>query len=52
LADVTGADLRGANLSGAHLASTLFLTQSQLESARGDHATTLPPARSRPASWA
>lgn len=52
LADVTGADLRGANLSGANLSSTLFLTQSQLESARGDRATALPPARSRPAHWA
>jgi hypothetical protein len=51
LADVTGADLRGADLAGANLAVALFLTQSQIESARGDSATTLPPARSRPAHW-
>jgi uncharacterized protein YjbI with pentapeptide repeats len=51
LADVTGADLRGADLRGADLAVTLFLTQSQLESASGDRATSLPPGRNRPAHW-
>ena len=52
LADLTGADLRGADLRGAGLANALFLTQSQLESALGNRATTLPPDRSRPAHWA
>ena len=51
LADVTGADLRSADLAGAHLGRTLFLLQSQLESARGDRGTTLPLGLSRPAHW-
>ncbi|WP_305785200.1 pentapeptide repeat-containing protein [Symbioplanes lichenis] len=34
LADFTGADLRGADLRGAKLEGALFLTESQLESAR------------------
>ena len=51
LTDVTGADLRGANLAGAHLATTLFLAQSQLDSAVGDRATALPPTLVRPAHW-
>jgi uncharacterized protein YjbI with pentapeptide repeats len=50
-ADVTGADLRGATLSGADLERTLFLTQSQVDSARGDGRTTLPAALIRPAHW-
>ncbi len=52
LADVTGADLRGADLSGADLRQTLFLVQMQVEAARGDRRTRLPPALSRPAHWA
>jgi uncharacterized protein YjbI with pentapeptide repeats len=51
-ADVTGADLRGADLSGAALAQTLFLTQAQLDAARGDQATTFPAALRRPTHWA
>ncbi len=50
-ADVTGADLRGAGLAGASLATTLFLSQPQLDSARGDAATTLPPRLTRPPHW-
>ncbi len=38
-ADLRGVDLRGADLSGADLRDALFLTQSQLHSARGDGAT-------------
>jgi hypothetical protein len=34
-ADFTGADLRGADLRGADLTGALFLTQSQLDAARG-----------------
>ena len=52
LADLTGADLRAADLSGADLRKTLFVTQAQLDAARGDGATRLPPRRSRPAYWA
>jgi uncharacterized protein YjbI with pentapeptide repeats len=52
LADLTGADLRDADLSGADLRDTLFLLQSQVDSARGDHRTRLPPSVRRPAHWA
>jgi uncharacterized protein YjbI with pentapeptide repeats len=52
LADLTGADLRGADLAGADLADTLFLVQSQLDSARGDRRTRLPPGLKGPAHWA
>jgi uncharacterized protein YjbI with pentapeptide repeats len=51
LADLAGADLRGAQLAGADLSSSLFLTQAQLDAARGDARTKLPPARRRPAHW-
>ncbi len=51
LADLTGTDLRGADLAGADLRNALFLMQSQLESARGNRATTLPATLSRPAHW-
>jgi uncharacterized protein YjbI with pentapeptide repeats len=50
-ADVTGADLRGATLAGADLGGTLFLTQSQVDSARGDRLTVLPGWVVRPAHW-
>lgn len=51
-ADLTGADLRGADVRGADLSGALFLHQSQLDAARGDRATRLPPRRGRPAHWA
>ncbi|MER7485883.1 pentapeptide repeat-containing protein [Streptomyces sp. NPDC126497] len=50
-ADLIGADLRDADLSGADLTGALFLTQAQLNAARGDAATVLPPTLSRPAHW-
>jgi uncharacterized protein YjbI with pentapeptide repeats len=51
LADLTGADLRDADLTGADLRRALFLLQSQLESARGDRRTGLPPGLGRPSHW-
>jgi hypothetical protein len=51
-ADLIGADLRNADLGGADLTGTIFLTQSQLDAARGDLDTVLPPARHHPAHWA
>jgi hypothetical protein len=51
LTDLLGADLRGAKLGGARLAASLFLTQPQLEAARGDGATSIPPWLSRPKHW-
>jgi hypothetical protein len=50
-ADLTGADLRDADLRGANLAGSIFLTQSQLDAAKGDARTKLPPALTRPAHW-
>ena len=51
LADVTGADLRGARLGGADLSEAIFLTQAQLDAARGDAATGLPARFTRPGHW-
>ncbi|MFJ8824085.1 pentapeptide repeat-containing protein [Streptomyces sp. NPDC102467] len=50
-ADLIGADLRDARLDGADLTGSIFLTQAQLNAARGDHATKLPPGLTRPAHW-
>ncbi|MFB7513416.1 pentapeptide repeat-containing protein [Streptomyces sp. NPDC056144] len=52
LTDLIGADLRDADLSGADLTGALFLTQPQLNSARGDATTRLPEGFARPAHWA
>ncbi len=50
-ADLTGADLRGADLSGADLTGSIFLTQPQVNAAKGDAATKLPLVLSRPPHW-
>jgi uncharacterized protein YjbI with pentapeptide repeats len=50
-ADLLGADLRNAELSGADLTGAIFVTQSQLNAARGDAATRLPGSLSRPSHW-
>nr|WP_235854514.1 pentapeptide repeat-containing protein [Nonomuraea aridisoli] len=50
-ADLIGADLRGADLSGADLTGSIFLTQPQVNAAKGDRATRLPAALTRPAHW-
>ncbi|QFZ22445.1 pentapeptide repeat-containing protein [Saccharothrix syringae] len=51
LVDFTGADLRGADLSGADLTGAFYLTQAQLDSARGDRSTRLPAGLAHPAHW-
>jgi hypothetical protein len=51
LTDLTGADLRGADVRGADLAPALFLTQFQVNAARGDATTTLPDVLDRPPHW-
>lgn len=51
MADLIGADFRDADLSGADLTGTIFLIQAQVNAAKGDAATKLPPALSRPAHW-
>ncbi|MDT0278246.1 pentapeptide repeat-containing protein [Blastococcus goldschmidtiae] len=50
-ADLLGADLRAADVRGTDLSACLFLTRPQLEAARGDAATTLPPGFRQPAHW-
>jgi Pentapeptide repeats (8 copies) len=50
-ADLLGADLRDANLSAADVTGALFLTQSQLNAARGDLRTRIPEQLQRPAHW-
>lgn len=49
--DLLGADLRGARIKGSDLSRALYLTQPQVNSARGDQATLLPPDLSPPADW-
>ncbi|MER6091891.1 pentapeptide repeat-containing protein [Streptomyces bluensis] len=51
-ADLIGADLRDADLTGADLTGAFFLTQPQLDSARGSAGTRLPGSVTRPAHWA
>lgn len=50
-ADLIGADLRDADLGGADLTGSVFLIQSQLDAAKGDAETRLPPSLTRPAHW-
>ncbi len=49
--DLLGADLRDADLRGADLSTALFLTQPQVNSARGSAATRVPEQLSRPGHW-
>ena len=51
VADLIGADLRDADLCGADLTDSLFLTQTQLNAAKGDHTTKLPAALNYPGHW-
>lgn len=50
-ADLIGADFRDANLSGADLTGAIFLTQVQINSAKGDNQTKLPVTLMRPMHW-
>ncbi|MGH4000116.1 MAG: pentapeptide repeat-containing protein [Pseudonocardiaceae bacterium] len=51
VADLTGADVRNADLRGADLTESIFLVQSQLDAAKGDTGTKLPPSFTRPTHW-
>lgn len=50
--DLIGADLRDADLSGADLSNSIFVTQAQINSAKGDSKTKLPLMIDRPNYWA
>lgn len=50
-ADLIGADFRDADLRGANLTGSIFLTQAQINAAKGDANTKLPPALTRPTHW-
>ncbi|AJS58676.1 pentapeptide repeat-containing protein [Paenibacillus sp. IHBB 10380] len=51
LADLIGADFRDADIRGANLTDSIFLTQAQLNAAKGNADTKLPPSLTRPAHW-
>lgn len=50
-ADLIGADFRDTDLRGADLSESIFLTQAQLNSAKGDFSTKLPSTLTRPWHW-
>jgi len=50
-ADLLGADLRAADLRGADVSSALYLTQTQVNAARGDAETRLSGRLERPPHW-
>lgn len=50
-ADLIGADLRDADLSGANLSKSIFLTQSQINTAKGNSHTKLPIMIIFPSYW-
>ena len=49
--DFLGADLRDTDLCGADLSKSLYLTQMQLNSAKGDSYTKIPESLIRPHQW-
>ncbi|WP_053362457.1 pentapeptide repeat-containing protein [Bacillus sp. FJAT-27251] len=49
--DLIGADLRDADIRGANLIGSIFLTQVQVNSAKGDIHTKLPPSLRLPEHW-
>lgn len=50
-ADLIGADMRDADISGANLSKSIYLTQSQVNSAKGDSDTKLPKSLVKPTYW-
>lgn len=49
--DLIGADLRDADIKGANLSNSIYITQAQINSAKGDISTRLPKALIRPSHW-
>ncbi|AQR93255.1 pentapeptide repeat protein [Clostridium saccharoperbutylacetonicum] len=50
-ADLIGADLRDADLSGTNLENAIFVTQAQINTAKGNASTKLPKGITRPMHW-
>lgn len=50
-ADLIGADFRDTDIRGTDLSESLFLTQAQMNAAKGDTHTKLPAALTVPAHW-
>ncbi|MEJ8547585.1 pentapeptide repeat-containing protein [Brevibacillus borstelensis] len=50
-ADLIGADFRDADIRGANLTESIFLTQAQVNAAKGDADTKLPLTVTRPPHW-
>lgn len=50
-ADLRKKDLKGENLSGANLSKSIYLTQAQINTAKGDVNTKLPKTILRPVGW-
>ncbi|HCW54124.1 MAG TPA: hypothetical protein DG753_10380, partial [Clostridium sp.] len=50
-ADFRDADFRDADFSGADLSKSIYITQIQINSAKGDLNTKLPESLIRPQSW-
>ncbi|MEW9095884.1 MAG: pentapeptide repeat-containing protein [Clostridiaceae bacterium] len=50
-ADLIGADLRDADIRGTNLKNSIFITQGQINTAKGDSNTKLPMSIVRPSYW-
>lgn len=50
-ANLIGADMRDTDIRGANLSDCIFLTQSQINTAKGDGSTRLPVMMERPLNW-
>lgn len=50
-ADLIGADLRDTDIRGANLTNSIFITQAQINAAKGDSNTGLPMSLVRPSYW-
>ncbi|WP_459480095.1 pentapeptide repeat-containing protein [Clostridium saccharoperbutylacetonicum] len=50
-ADLIGADLRDADISGTNLENAIFVTQAQINAAKGNANTKLPKGITRPMHW-
>ncbi|RDI45501.1 pentapeptide repeat protein [Falsibacillus pallidus] len=51
MAEMIGADMRDADVRGADFSNSLFLTQVQINAAKGDSKTKLPPGIKHPLHW-